>query len=61
MARKNSSFIVSGRIKKGKETNFSIEIQATSEKHASALARSKLAGKHRLRLTSLQINEVKKK
>ncbi len=48
-------------MKKGESKKFSIEVDASTEKHASALARAKLAGKHRLRSTLLEITEVKKK
>lgn len=57
---KTQSFIVKGIIKKGGARTFSIEVDATSEKHASSLARTKLGARHRLRLTSLLIQEVKK-
>ena len=58
---KTQKFIVSGRMKKGESRKFSLEVDASTEKHASALARAKLAGKHRLRSTLLEITEVKKK
>ncbi|HUC38722.1 MAG TPA: hypothetical protein VL944_01160 [Candidatus Acidoferrum sp.] len=57
---KTQPYTVKGIIKKGGQRGFSIEISATSERHASALARAKLGGKHRLRSTSLVIQEVKK-
>ena len=61
MSAKMQNFIVTGRIKKGTERGFSLEVSAKSERHAAALAKSMLGSRHRLRSTAFAIVEIKKR
>lgn len=55
------SFIVKGVINKSVKKNFTLEISARSERHATALARTMIGSRHGLKRIAFEIQEVKKK
>jgi ribosomal protein L20A (L18A) len=54
------AYVVSGTVEKGVQRKFSLQLNAMSERHARALAKSILGSRHRLRSTAYSILEVKK-
>ena len=61
MEVKTQTFVVTGTVKKGKQRRFGLELKASSEKHATALAKSIMGSRHGLRSTAFTILEVKKR